>query len=237
MHGLIILCLWRSDIYLLCRVWNKLVSIGNNSNVCCIFVFVLFCSLLCYRICCASGLKKRHKRGSYASSSQEINVGEGRKGYRGDTSLKTQKENRSENRRTLLAVGPADHSVGLGCMLGFIPPMQCVRADCCLNVCSIIAAPTSGQKNNTSFEDDRLVIICNFMKQSKNQARALDSVVSHHVCGTDPFTLDRLFKKQGKLAGMWSSSTGFCLAEMRWDGSKTPQFPSKDNDTYSDLFK
>lgn len=54
------------------------------------------------------------------------------------------------------------------------------------------------------------------MKQSKNQVRALHSVVSHHECGTDPFTLDRLFK--GKLAGMGSSLTGFCLAEM-----KTPQ--------------
>lgn len=44
-----------------------------------------FCFLLCYRICCASGLKERYKWGSYASSSQEINLGEGKKRLQGET--------------------------------------------------------------------------------------------------------------------------------------------------------
>lgn len=137
-HWLITTCLWRCDIYLLCRVWNKLVSIGNNTNVCCILVFALFCSLLCYHICYASSLKKRHKWGCYAFSSQEINLDGGEKKdiAPGDTlHLRCRKKT---VQKTLHGAGPADDSVHLAVFREVITV---------LNVWRIIAAPTRGQKN------------------------------------------------------------------------------------------
>lgn len=206
-HWLIIRSLWRSDIYLLCRVWNKLVSIGNNSHVCCIFVFALFCSLLCYHICSASGLKKRYKWGCYAFSSQEINLCEGEKKdiAAGDTlHLRCRKKT---VQRTLHAASPADDWVG--CRVGFIPAVRCLRGDYCLNVCRIIAASTSGQKNPpTSFEDAKLVIMCSYINQSKNQVHDLHSVATHAVYRTKRFAVERLLLKEG--------TSGRCVKFFGW---------------------
>lgn len=73
--------------------------------------------------------------------------------------------------------------------------------------CSTLAAPTSGRKAPV-VKDSRLVIMCHFIKGSKNQVLDLLSVVTLSV--NKWFAVVKSFKKQPNLAGIWSSSFGFC---------------------------
>lgn len=90
--------------------------------------------------------------------------------------------------KMLHGAGPADDSVDLGCMLGFIPACSVREVIIVLNVCHIIAAPTSGLKKPPVLK------MPGWLKctTSSSQVHDLHSVA----------TVKRPFKKQANLAGI-----------------------------------